>query len=151
MSQTEQAILDEATLVDTGDGSLRGEMRRIFSLALPNIGTSVTRMLMGFVDFVMVSWLGTDAQAAISPASLMVFAVLCLGNGVAISTTTFASQALGRGARREAGAYGWQTIYFALAFGALTWPTVLLMPLFYRWVGHSPPVMAGEIDYSTIA
>jgi len=151
MSHSDQAILDSNKLADVDDLPLRGEMRRIFALALPNIGTSVTRMLMGFVDFIMVSWLGTDAQAAISPASLMVFAILCLGNGVAISTTTFASQALGRGERREAGAFGWQTVYFAVAFGALTWPAILVMPLFYRWVGHPAPVMQAEIDYSTIA
>ncbi len=152
MSQTDEAILDYAKLSDAGALSLRGEMRRIFAMALPNIGTSVTRMLMGFVDFVMVSlWLGTDAQAAVSPASLMVFAVLCLGNGVAISVTTFASQALGRGQPREAGAFGWQTFYFGIAFGLLTWPSVMLAPLFYHWVGHPPAVMQAEIDFSTVA
>jgi len=59
MSHSDQAILDSNKLADVDDLPLRGEMRRIFALALPNIGTSVTRMLMGFVDFIMVSWLGT--------------------------------------------------------------------------------------------
>src|SRR5215470_2481534 len=152
MTQLDELTVKPAIRAHDGEASLAAQMRRIFSLALPNVGTSITRMLMGFVDFVMVSlWLGTDAQAAISPASLMVFAVLCTGFGVAVSVTTFASQALGRGDRREAGAFGWQTYYFGLAFGLLTWPTVLLVPYFYHWVGHPPAVMQAEIDFSTVA
>lgn len=126
-------------------------MRRILSLAVPSIGANVARMLMGFIDFTMVSWLGTDAQAAISPATIMVFAVLCIGNGIAAAVTTFAAQSLGRGERHEAGAFGWQTFYLAVAFGVVMWPTTWLVPDFFRWVGHAPGVMAAEVDYTRIA
>ena len=51
----------------------------LLKLAMPIIGLMVSRMAMGFIDFVMVSRLGTDAQAAISPATIFVFALACLG------------------------------------------------------------------------
>ena len=39
---------------------------QLLRLALPIIVMTLSRMLMGFIDFVMVSWLGTDAQAALA-------------------------------------------------------------------------------------
>jgi len=150
MSAGETVMPDDPRLDADGDGSLRGEMRRIFALAVPNIGTTVSRMLMGFTDFVMVSRLGTDALAAISPATILVWSVLCIGNGVATAVTTFSAQSLGRGARREAGAYGWQSFYLAIAFGIVMWPTTLLIPMLIRWIGHPEPVMAIEIAYVRI-
>ncbi len=150
MSAGEAPILDYARLDADGDTSLRGEMRRIFALAIPNIGTTVSRMLMGFTDFVMVSRLGKDALAAISPATILVWSVLCLGNGVATAVTTFSAQSLGRGNRREAAAYGWQSFYLAFAFGIVMWPTTWLIPDLIRWIGHPPGVMAIEIAYVRI-
>lgn len=150
MSVGDAPTLDYARLDADGDTSLRGEMRRIFALAVPNIGTTVSRMLMGFTDFVMVSRLGKDALAAISPATILVWSVLCLGNGVASAVTTFSAQSLGRGNRREAAAYGWQSFYLALAFGIVMWPATWLIPDLIRWIGHPPAVMAIEIAYVRI-
>ena len=64
-------------------------------LALPIMGMTVSRMLMGFIDFAMVSQLGTTAQAAISPATTLIFVVSCLGMGIANGVQTFVSQADG--------------------------------------------------------
>ncbi len=63
----------------------------LLKLAMPIIGLTVSRMAMGFIDFVMVSRLGTDAQAAISPATIFVFALACLGMGAAQSATLSAN------------------------------------------------------------
>lgn len=150
MSASEAPILDYAPRDSGGDGSLKGEMRKILVLAIPNIGTTVSRMLMGFTDFVMVSRLGKDALAAISPATILVWAVLCLGNGVASAVTTFSAQSLGRGNRREAASYGWQSFYLAAIFGVVMWPATWLVPDLIRRMGHPEPVMAIEIAYVRI-
>jgi MATE family multidrug resistance protein len=130
------------------------DARDLLRLALPLIAVSASRMLMGFIDFVMVSQLGTAAQAAISPASLLVFTFLCLGMGAATSVQTFASQADGRGEPERGAAYAWQTLYMALALGPLVWPLSQLMPGLYAWVagvaGHSAEVQALETDYTRI-
>lgn len=131
--------------------SLRAEGRRILRLALPNIGTTVTRVLMGFIDFAMVSWLGTDAQAAISPASFLVFMAGCIGSGAAYCVTTFAAQALGRGERPEAARFAWQAVYLAAVLGAVLTPLIVFVPAFYGWVGHPAAVRDAEIDYTRIA
>jgi MATE family multidrug resistance protein len=128
---------------------------QLLRLALPIIGMMVSRMLMGFIDFVMVSQLGTEAQAAISPATIFVFALGCLGMGVANSVQTFVSQADGRGEPRQAGAYAWQSLYIAAIFGLLTWPVVTTTSTWFGWVAHlahhKPAVAAMEVQYIEIA
>ncbi|MBK8916047.1 MAG: MATE family efflux transporter [Phycisphaerales bacterium] len=143
-----------ATLPDPGrppGGSPLGELLR---LAAPMIGVTLSRMLMGFIDFAMVSQLGTSAQAAISPTTLLLFTVACAFMGAAQAAQTFVSQAVGRGEPHRAGAYAWQTQYLAL-FGALaTAPLAITTPQWFPWVAdlgkHAPDVTALEIEYLTI-
>ena len=128
---------------------------QLLLLALPIILMMVSRMLIGFIDFVMVSQLGTAAQAAISPASILVFTLACLGMGIATSVQTFVSQADGRGEPEQAGAYAWQTLYIAATAGLLTWPVATLTPSWLGWIAsvsqHDATVATMEIQYVRIA
>lgn len=111
----------------------RGEMtRELLWLALPMIAMTISRMLMGFIDFVMVSQLGTAAQAAISPSTLLLFTIACLGMGMAQGVQTFVSQADGRGEPERAGAYIWQTLYLAAVAGVVSAPIAFFTP---DWFG----------------
>jgi MATE family multidrug resistance protein len=130
---------------------MRTEVRRLLVLAAPMIGTMISRMALGFTDFVMVSWLGTEATAAISPATIFVFSVLCVGMGAATSIQTFSAQAHGRRMHREAAAYAWQGFYIAAVFGLLSLPAMQLAGPFWRLVGHAPAVQQMEVAYCRIA
>lgn len=94
---------------------LWGDIRSLLALAAPIIGITLSRMLMGFADFIMVSRLGTEATAAISPASFFLFMGLCIGMGAVSSVQTFTAQSIGRGEPKEAPAYVWQAAYVAIA------------------------------------
>lgn len=127
----------------------------ILKLALPIIAMTASRMLMGFIDFVMITDLGTAAQAAISPASLLVFTFLCIGMGAAFTVQSFVSQADGRGEPREGSAYAWQSIYLGLVGMIAVWPLVYYVRPFYEWLGpiagHADAVLEMEIEYTAIA
>lgn len=131
------------------------DLRELLKLALPIIGMTVSRMMMGFIDFFMVSKLGTEATAAISPATLFVFAAACLGMGAATSVQTFVSQAEGRGQPREAGGYIWQIFYIAAAFLVLTIPFAITTETWFTWIMHAgnmpPRVGALALDYIAIS
>ncbi|MBN2562180.1 MAG: MATE family efflux transporter [Phycisphaerae bacterium] len=131
--------------------SMGEEARRLLTLAAPMIGTMVSRMAMGFVDFILVSMLGTEATAAISPSTICVFSVLCLGMGAVMSIQTFSAQALGRRRHRDAAAYAWHGFYVAAVFGAISLPVILLVKPFWALVGHAPGVQALENAYCETA
>ncbi len=138
-------------LASSSDSTLGSEMRGLLILGAPIIGTMLSRMAMGFVDFVMVSRLGTEATAAISPATILVFTFMALGLGMTLSIQTFAAQALGRGQPREGAAYTWQTLYMAVFF-------VLICPIacprieaFWAVIGSEPEVQALQTAYCRIA
>ncbi len=125
--------------------------RALLLLALPMIGITVSRMLMGFIDFAMVSQLGTAAQAAISPSTLLLFVIACAGMGIAQAVQTFVSQAEGRGEPERGGAYVWQTVYLALAAAAVSAPIALATPHWFPRLGqlghHPPDVQEMEIAF----
>lgn len=129
----------------------RGPTAALLVLALPMIGITVSRMLMGFIDFAMVSQLGTAAQAAISPSTLLLFTIACVGMGVAQAVQTFVSQADGRGEPQRAGAYVWQSLYLAGAAALLSAPVAYFTPQWFALVGnagqHPPAVQAMEIQF----
>lgn len=126
-------------------------VRVLLILALPMIGVTLSRMLMGFIDFAMVSQLGTAAQAAISPSTLLLFVIACLGMGMAQSVQTFVSQAEGRGEPQRGGAYVWQALYIAAAAAILSAPVAATVerwfPLLGRFGHHPADVQEREIQF----
>jgi MATE family multidrug resistance protein len=134
-----------------GRETARVELRRLLTLAAPTVGAKLSHMALGFTDFVVVSWMGTDATAAISPGTLAVFILLCLGMGSVTSVQTFAAQALGRGEPARAAAYVWQAFYVGAGFLVLTVPLVMLQRVFWGWVEHPPAVQEMEIAYCEVA
>lgn len=126
----------------------------LIKLSLPIIGMAISRMAMGLIDFVMVSSLGTEAQAAISPATTLVFALACIGMGASQSIQTFVSQADGRGEPHKAGGYAWQAFYIAAVFAAFTVPAVWGLDVWFAWIASKdfdPVVAKLETDYLRIA
>lgn len=129
----------------------RNPTRELLWLAAPMVAMTLSRMMMGFVDFWFVSHLGTAAQAAISPSTLLLFVIACVGMGLAQGVQTFVSQADGRGEPERAGAYVWQTLYIAVAAAILSAPITASTRHWFPLVGafsrHPLDVQAMEIDF----
>ncbi|MCC6579445.1 MAG: MATE family efflux transporter [Phycisphaeraceae bacterium] len=120
-------------------------------LALPIIAAMVSRTAMSFIDFVMVSKLGTEAQAAIGPAQLVVFCCISFCMGLVTSVATYVSQSLGRREWTNCSAYGWQGVWLSLLMGLAALPAWFGVGPLFAWVGHAPAVAAMETDYARIA
>ena len=139
------------TLVAEAAPPLRDEVGRLLRLAWPTILVMVSRMAIGFTDFAFVSRLGTDATAAISPATILVFGVVCLGMGVSMSIQTYAAQSFGRKRFRDTSASAWQGFYVAAVFLLLTPLASWLADPFWRLVRHTPEVTEMRIAFCRIA
>ncbi|HWL93835.1 MAG TPA: MATE family efflux transporter [Phycisphaerae bacterium] len=129
---------------------LWADIKSLLKLAAPIIGITLSRMLMGFSDFVIVSFMGTDATAAISPSSFFVFTGICLAMGAVTSVQTFTAQAMGRGDRHEAAGYVWQGLYLALASCVLAYGCSQWTDFVWHSTGAPPEVVALEIAYCRI-
>ena len=119
-------------------------------LAGPIIASMVSRTAMGLVDFIMVSRLGTAAQAAIVPAGIVLFTVIAFGFGVVSAVNTLVAQCHGRDEPRAAAAYTWQGLWVSAALGVAgiaLWPAV---PGLIATAGHAPQVAQMEIVYIQI-
>ncbi len=105
---------------------------------------------MEFFDKVMVSYVGTDALAAVGSAGVGSYTLCTLYMGVVSVVSTFAAQCYGRGESHFCARYCWQGVYLSFAgllFAAVLWP--LSEPLF-KAMNHSPEVTRLEIDYFRI-
>ena len=91
----------------------------LLRLAGPVIAATISRTIMSFVDFAMVSELGTEAQAAVVAAGIMGFCLIAFGQGMMSVVNTFVSQALGRGETKECSSYAWQGIYISVVMGVV--------------------------------
>jgi MATE family multidrug resistance protein len=120
-------------------------------LAGPIIATMISRTVMSFADFVMVSKLGEEAMAAIMPAGISVWCLVCFGFGVVTVTNTFVSQSLGKGEHAECSRYTWQGLYVAVILGALVLPVWWLAPAYFEWAGHAPEVQRLEVIYFRVS
>lgn len=132
------------------ENSFRADVAKLMLLALPSIGFSLSRLLLGQMDFIMLTRTGTEPTAAIVPATFFVFLVQSFGMGVAMTTQTFVSQSMGRGQRGEGSPYVWQSLYIAAFFAAISPLAVALMPGLWSLIGHAPAVRELEIAYCQI-
>ncbi|MFW6059833.1 MAG: MATE family efflux transporter [Phycisphaeraceae bacterium] len=142
--------IDELTLPGHPLPSGRRVPIELLMLAAPIIAAMISRTVMSFVDFVMVSQLGTEAQAAIMPAGILLFCVISFGMGTLSVINTFVSQSLGRGRLADCSAYAWQGLYLSLAIGLILLPAWFVMPALFAWVGHAPEVQRMEVAYVQI-
>lgn len=129
---------------------LRGELRKLFALALPVAGAQVGGMLMGTVDTLMVGRVGVDALAAAAIANAWSFAVLLFGVGIVHGIDPIVSQAHGAGRGEAAG--------LALQRGLVA-AALVSAPIAALWgatepvliaLGQEPHLAAMAADYTIV-
>ena len=126
------------------------DLHALIKIALPSMVATVAGTAMSFVDFAFVSQLGSEAQAAVGNASVLVWALFSLGTGIVSAISTFASQALGQGKPREGAAYMWQAIYLSVVFGLISLLLIPFVPSVYSALGHPAGVAALEVTFTRV-
>lgn len=120
-------------------------------LSAPMIVSTVSFTIMQFVDRFMVSRLGTDALAAVLPASFVSLLPGGFALGAMTSLNTFVSQSLGRGDKAACSNYFWQMMYLGLVYFALVAAVMVpIAPWIFRLMGHPAEVVPLETVYLRI-
>jgi MATE family multidrug resistance protein len=113
--------------------------------------STISFTIMQFVDRFMVSRLGTDALAAVSPVGFVSLLPGAFALGTTASLNTFVSQSLGRGQKTECARYFWQMTYMGLAY-CLAVVAVMgpAAPWIFKMMGQPAPVAELEVVYLRI-
>ena len=125
-------------------------VREVMRMSGPIILGMLSYTVMEFFDKVMVSYVGTDALAAVGSAGIGSYTLCTLYMGIISVVTTFVAQCYGRGDIHLCAAYCWQGLYLsfiAIAVAAVLWP--LSGPLFNA-MNHTPEVTVLEVQYFRI-
>lgn len=134
----------------TIDESRWSGVREVMRMSGPIVLGMLSFTIMEFFDKAMVSYVGTDALAAVGSAGIASYSICTLYMGIISVVTTFVAQCYGKGEKHLCARYCWQGIYLSLSgllFAAVMMP--LSGPLF-RAMGHTPEVTALELEYFRI-
>ncbi|MFM7837418.1 MAG: MATE family efflux transporter, partial [Planctomycetaceae bacterium] len=94
-------------------------LRELVTVALPLMLSSGTQSLMNATDRVMLAGCSEDALAAVTPASMLYWSVVCVPMGVVLYANTFISQYDGAGRQDRMLSAFWQSCWLAIATGLL--------------------------------
>jgi MATE family multidrug resistance protein len=125
-------------------------LRSLMLISGPAMVISISRTMMQFVDFLFVSYLGTEAIAAITPAGMMTWILIGTGMGWVSIVGTFAAQSVGAGEPREATRYLWQSVYASIVIGCFAMLMIPFVATVMKYLGHAPQVYAYEVMYSEV-
>ena len=107
--------------------------RRVLGLAWPVIGENLLETLLGIVDTLLVSGLGTAALAGVGSGQQIMFFVMSALSALSIGSSILVAQAVGARNLQRAG---------QLARQSLMWSVVFSVPLALAGVVLADPVMA---------
>ncbi|MFN5587009.1 MAG: MATE family efflux transporter [Planctomyces sp.] len=124
-----------------------GTLRELVRVALPLMLSSGTQSLMNATDRAMLAGCSEDALAAVTPASMLYWTVVCVPMGVVLYANTFISQYEGAGKPERMLAAFWQSCWLALATGLLLLGLLPLTRPFLALTGHAPAVAEFEAEY----
>ncbi|MCA9050537.1 MAG: MATE family efflux transporter, partial [Planctomycetaceae bacterium] len=127
----------------------------LFLVSLPLIISAGSNSLMSVADRVMLAGYAPsdaaattlDLLAAVTPASMLHWTVVCIPLGTILYANTFISQYDGAGKPREMIASLWQAVWLAVLTGLLLAPAAPLSPAVFSFAGHEPAVIAQESAY----
>jgi multidrug resistance protein, MATE family len=104
--------------------SIKAEAREFLKLALPLAGAQVAQAGTGFVDTVMMGWLGQDVLAAGGLAAIIFMAFMMTGIGLVSGISPLVAEAYGSGQLQRIGKLTRQGLWIALLF-SIPWMLVI--------------------------
>jgi multidrug resistance protein, MATE family len=100
--------------------------------------------VMNFMDRMFLLWHSEESVAAVLPAGMVHFAMICFPLGIASYVNTFVAQYHGAGHPKRVGSAVWQGARLGLFCIPIFLATIPLAPWIFRLAGHGPALVAEE-------
>ncbi|MEZ6059294.1 MAG: MATE family efflux transporter [Planctomycetaceae bacterium] len=127
-----------------------GSFRELLAVSLPLIISAGSLSVMSAVDRIMLAGYSVDALAAVTPASMLHWTVICVPMGMILYANTFIAQFDGAGRPGRVAASVWQAVWLAIISGLLL---TLLTPFTHdvlSLTGHAASVVREESSYFNV-
>ncbi|MEY3457277.1 MAG: Multidrug-efflux transporter [Planctomycetota bacterium] len=122
-------------------------MHELFRVAVPLMISAGSQSLMNAADRVMLAGCSEQALAAVTPASMLHWTVVCIPLGTVLYANTFISQYAGAAQPNRMLASFWQAVWLAAATGFLLLLCLPFTRTALALAGHPPQVTEFEAQY----
>ncbi|NER78028.1 MAG: MATE family efflux transporter [Leptolyngbya sp. SIO1D8] len=126
---------------------LETEFREFLKLALPLSSAQVAQAMTGFVDTVMMGWLGQESLAAGGLAVMVFLSLLMTGVGVLTSVSSLVAEAYGARQPRRVGQITCQGLWIAVLMTIPGIPITAHLDGLMTLLGQDPTVIALTDSY----
>lgn len=154
--ETADSSSGDATSSQNSGNARQGSLKELLAVSLPLMISSGSHSLMTLVDRVMLARYEPGADdpattldiiAAVTPASMLHWTILCVPLGTVLYANTFIAQYDGARDDRRMMVSFFQAIWLAVIAGLVMVFFVPVAEPLFRLVGHSPAVIQEELKY----
>lgn len=130
--------------------SLIQNIRKLFSLGLPIVGSNLAMMLIGVTDIVMVGWHSVEELAALILAATLFFNIFILGSGVAFALMPMVSSAAAVGDDTTVRRSTRMSLWLSMIYGVMSLPIFYMSEGIFLALGQQAELAAYAADYMWI-
>ncbi len=116
------------------------QVRALWVLGLPLVGSHIAQILIGVTDAVMMGWYSVTDLAALSVASPVFYIVFILGSGFAWAVTPMVASAVGEGDERQVRRVTRMGLWLSLGYGLILTPVFFFFEPIMLAIGQDPDV-----------
>ena len=127
-----------------------GGYAKLFRVAIPLVISTGSWSIQHFVDGAFLTRHSAEAVAAVVPAGLLYWTILCIFSGTAHYVNTFVAQYTGARMDDKVGPAVWQGCFLALLSGVVMTFAIFLAKPLMALAGHPPDVQLLEVSYFKI-
>lgn len=120
--------------------SVGGQVRALWSLGLPLIGSHVAQILIGVTDTLMLGWYDVTDLAALSVAGPVFFIIFIFGSGFALAVTPMVASAISQDDDRQIRRVTRMGLWLSILFGILFSPIFFFADPVFLMLGQAPDV-----------
>lgn len=124
-----------------------GSLRELITVALPLVLSAGSLSLMSAADRIILAGYSADSLAAVTPASMLHWTVVCIPLGTILYANTFIAQFDGAGRRDRLMAALWQAIWLAVISGILLTGCIPFSRQVFSLAGQPAGVIEQEAAY----
>jgi MATE family multidrug resistance protein len=122
-------------------------LKELTRVALPLMLSAGSQSLMNAADRVILAGCSEDALAAVTPASMLHWTIVCVPMGTVLYANTFISQFDGAEQKDRMMSSFWQAVWLALVSGFMLWMFLPFTRIVLPHTGHSPSIVELEAQY----